>query len=504
MVKCGLGRCWKSTGAWASCRCSPGQAAWIWPGRACASPAMWRGWRGGFRSLAAGWLVGAREGRAQPIDGGPPIIPETSLDINGLPINPSVRTHPSEFIQTGLSAIDGLNTLTRGQKLPIFPGPGLPANEIAAQIAAQARVESRGEEGDAFAVVFAAIGITHREASFFMEQFRAGGAMDRTVLFVNRADDPTIERLLTPRAALTAAEYLAFTHDRHVLVILTDMTNYCEALREVAAAREEVPGRRGYPGYMYSDLASLYERAGRIRGKAGSITQLVILTMPDDDITHPIPDLTGYITEGQIVLSRDLHRKGVYPPIDVLPSLSRLMNAGIGEGKTRADHRAVADQLYALYAQGRDLRRLVAIIGEAALSADDRQVLAFADRFEAEFIGQGMVNRSVEESLSLAWDLLAAMPAQILKRIPQKYIEQYHRAKSETQNVIRDMRQVSTTRMELLAKKAQIALATQGRELLEQKRAALMREFMRVADRVMASSDALQHSAAQARRALAR
>jgi len=371
------------------------------------------------------------DGSGQPIDGGPPIIPETSLDINGLPINPSVRTHPSEFIQTGLSAIDGLNTLTRGQKLPIFSGAGLPANEIAAQIAAQARVESRGEEGDAFAVVFAAIGITHREASFFMEQFRAGGAMDRTVLFVNRADDPTIERLLTPRAALTAAEYLAFTHDRHVLVILTDMTNYCEALREVAAAREEVPGRRGYPGYMYSDLASLYERAGRIRGKAGSITQLVILTMPDDDITHPIPDLTGYITEGQIVLSRDLHRKGVYPPIDVLPSLSRLMNAGIGEGKTRADHRAVADQLYALYAQGRDLRRLVAIIGEAALSPDDRRVLAFADRFEAEFIGQGMVNRSVEETLVLAWDLLAGMPEQALKRIPQKYIERYLSVKRE-------------------------------------------------------------------------
>jgi V/A-type H+-transporting ATPase subunit B len=262
-----------------------------------------------------------------------------------------------------------------------------------------------------------------------MDQFRAGGAMDRTVLFVNRADDPTIERLLTPRAALTAAEYLAFTHDRHVLVILTDMTNYCEALREVAAAREEVPGRRGYPGYMYSDLASLYERAGRIRGQAGSVTQLAILTMPDDDITHPIPDLTGYITEGQIVLSRDLHRAGIYPPIDVLPSLSRMMNSGIGAGKTRADHRAVADQLYALYAQGRDLRRLVAIIGEGALSADDRRVLAFAARFEAEFIGQGLVDRSAEETLSLAWDLLAPMPAEALKRIPPEYLEQYHSAR---------------------------------------------------------------------------
>jgi V/A-type H+/Na+-transporting ATPase subunit B len=376
----------------------------------------------------------ALNGSGQPIDGGPPIIPETSLDINGLPINPSVRTHPSEFIQTGVSAIDGLNTLTRGQKLPIFSGAGLPASELAAQIASQARVvggrqaDERGANGgnDSFAVVFAAIGITHRETSFFLDQFRTGGAMDRTVLFINRADDPTIERLLTPRAALTVAEYLAFTHDRHVLAILTDMTNYCEALREIAAAREEVPGRRGYPGYMYSDLASLYERAGRIRGKAGSVTQLVILSMPDDDITHPIPDLTGYITEGQIVLSRDLHRKGVSPPIDVLPSLSRLMNAGIGEGKTRADHRAVADQLYALYAQGRDLRRLVAIIGEAALSADDRRVLAFADRFEAEFIGQGMANRSVEETLALAWDLLAPMPAEALKRIPQKFIEQYH------------------------------------------------------------------------------
>ena len=387
----------------------------------------------------------ALNGSGQPMDGGPPIVPEAALDLNGLPINPSVRTHPSEFIQTGISAIDGLNTLTRGQKLPIFSGAGLPANELAAQIASQAQVagEGAGRQGSTgelspapplpgspaqFAVVFAAIGITHRETSFFLDQFRAGGAMDRTVLFINRADDPTIERLLTPRAALTAAEYLAFTHDRHVLVILTDMTNYCEELREIAAAREEVPGRRGYPGYMYSDLASLYERAGRIRGKAGSVTQLAILSMPDDDITHPIPDLTGYITEGQIVLSRDLHRKGIYPPIDVLPSLSRLMNAGIGEGKTRADHRAVADQLYALYAQGRDLRRLVAIIGEAALSADDRRVLAFADRFEAEFVGQAAgVNRSVEETLALAWDLLAPMPAETLKRIPQKYIETYHR-----------------------------------------------------------------------------
>jgi V/A-type H+-transporting ATPase subunit B len=370
-------------------------------------------------------------GSGQPIDGGPPIIPEQSLDINGLPINPSMRTHPSEFIQTGVSAIDGLNTLTRGQKLPIFSGAGLPANELAAQVASQARVvggeDARGSEP--FAVVFAAIGITQRETSFFMDQFRASDAMDRTVLFVNRADDPSIERLLTPRAALTAAEYLAFTHHRHVLVILTDMTNYCEALREIAAASEEVPGRRGYPGYMYSDLASLYERSGRIRGNPGSVTQLIILTMPDDDITHPIPDLTGYITEGQIVLSRDLHRKGIYPPIDVLPSLSRLMNEGIGTGKTRADHRSVADQLYALYAEGRDLRRLVAIIGEAALSAEDRRVLDFAKRFEETFIGQGMINREIVESLDQAWDLLSPMPDELLKRIPKEYIEQYHKHK---------------------------------------------------------------------------
>ncbi len=371
-------------------------------------------------------------GAGQPIDGGPLTIPERSLDINGLPINPSTRTHPSEFIQTGVSAIDGLNTLTRGQKLPIFSGAGLPANELAAQIASQARVVGRSRQGagpgsEPFAVVFAAMGITQRETSFFMDQFRASDAMDRTVLFVNRADDPSIERLLTPRAALTAAEYLAFTHHRHVLVILTDMTNYCEALREISAASEEVPGRRGYPGYMYSDLASLYERSGRIRGNPGSVTQLVILTMPDDDITHPIPDLTGYITEGQIVLSRDLHRKGIYPPIDVLPSLSRLMNDGIGEDKTRPDHRSVADQLYALYAEGRDLRRLVAIIGEAALTAEDRRVLDFAKRFENTFIGQMMVNREITETLDTAWELLGPMPRERLKRIPREFIEQYHK-----------------------------------------------------------------------------
>lgn len=379
------------------------------------------------------------DGSGHPIDGGPIIIPETSLDINGLPINPSKRTHPSEFIQTGISAIDGLNTLTRGQKLPIFSGAGLPANDLAAQIAAQARVlatDLRARQGDEkqptehsadpFAVVFAAIGITHREAAFFMDQFQASDAMERTVLFLNCADDPSIERLLTPRVALTAAEYLAFTHHRHVLVILTDMTNYCEALREISAASEEVPGRRGYPGYMYSDLASLYERSGRIKGNQGSVTQLIILTMPDDDITHPIPDLTGYITEGQIVLSRDLHHKGIFPPIDVLPSLSRLMNDGIGEGKTRSDHRAVADQLYALYAEGCDLRRLVAIIGEGALSAEDRRVLNFARLFEEKFIGQGLVDREVLKTLELAWELLGEMPAEQLKRIPREFIEKYH------------------------------------------------------------------------------
>lgn len=372
------------------------------------------------------------DGSGRPIDGGPPIIPEASHDINGLPINPLVRTHPSEFIQTGISAIDGLNTLTRGQKLPIFSSAGLPHNKLAAQIASNAKVVSDNGEIDdelsePFAVVFAAIGITHREVSYFMDQFRASEAMDRTVLFVNRADDPTIERLLTPRAALTAAEFLAITHHRHVLVIMTDMTNYCEALREIAAAREEVPGRRGYPGYMFSDLASSYERAGRIHGNHGSVTQLIILTMPDDDITHPIPDLTGYITEGQIVLSRDLHHKGIYPPIDVLPSLSRLMDAGIGEGKTRPDHHAVADQLYALYVEGRDLRRLMFIIGEGALSAEDRRVLAFTDQFEETYIGQGMTNRSIEETLELAWKLLAPIPPELLKRIPHQFIEKYHR-----------------------------------------------------------------------------
>jgi V/A-type H+-transporting ATPase subunit B len=362
-------------------------------------------------------------GSGEPIDGGSPIIPELRLDINGQPINPWARDHPSEFIQTGISAIDGLNTLVRGQKLPIFSGFGLPGGKLAAQIAAQAEVRGHGEE---FAVVFAAIGIPHHEATVFRRSFETSGALERTILFMNLADDPTIERIITPRVALTVAEYLAFQHDRHVLVIITDMTNYAEALREVSAAREEVPGRRGYPGYLYTDLASLYERAGRIRGKRGSITQLLILTMPDDDITHPIPDLTGYITEGQIVLSRDLHQKGIYPPIDPLPSLSRLMNAGIGGGKTRPDHRQVADQLYTLYAEGRDLRRLVAIVGEAALSKEDQHYLTFAEHFEREFIHQGQTNRTIEQTFEKAWGLLGMLPAHELKRIKTEFIEQYY------------------------------------------------------------------------------
>jgi V/A-type H+-transporting ATPase subunit B len=367
-------------------------------------------------------------GSGIPIDGGPPIVPELRLNINGQPLNPWARDHPIEFIQTGISAIDDLNTLVRGQKLPIFSGFGLPGGELAAQIAAQAEVPGKSE---AFAVVFAAIGIPHHEATIFRRSFEASGALERTILFLNLADDPTIERIITPRVALTTAEYLAFNHDRHVLVIITDMTNYAEALREVSAAREETPGRRGYPGYLYTDLASLYERAGRIKGKRGSITQLLILTMPDDDITHPIPDLTGYITEGQIVLSRDLHRKGIYPPIDPLPSLSRLMNAGIGQDKTRPDHRQVADQLYALYAEGRDLRRLVAIIGEAALSEEDRRSLAFAERFEHEFIHQGKTNRTLEETFEIAWELLRLLPPRELKRIKTEFIEQYYYSKAD-------------------------------------------------------------------------
>ncbi len=360
-------------------------------------------------------------GVGKPIDGGAPVIPEKRLDIMGSPINPYSREQPADFIETGISAIDGLNTLVRGQKLPIFSGSGLPANELAAQIVRHARVKT----GEEFAIVFGAMGITHREAAFFMNQFETTGALERVVLFLNLADDPTVERLLTPKCALTVAEYLAFEKDLQVLVVLSDMTNYCEALREVSTAREEVPGRRGYPGYMYTDLSMIYERAGRIKGRKGSVTQLPILSMPDDDITHPIPDLTGYITEGQIVLSRHLHRRGVFPPIDTLPCLSRLMNLGIGEGKTREDHRAVANQLYAAYAQGRDLRRLVAIVGEEALSDTDRRYLRFADGFEKSIVGQGEEGRTIEQTLDLGWELLAGLPMGELKRV-RDFIPKYH------------------------------------------------------------------------------
>jgi V/A-type H+/Na+-transporting ATPase subunit B len=365
------------------------------------------------------------DGSGDPIDGGPPVMPEAFWDVNGLPINPAVRAYPSEFIETGVSAIDGLNTLVRGQKLPIFSGFGLPADELAATIAAHARV---ADEDAGFVVVFAAMGITNREASFFRSFLEDSGRLDRTVLYLNLADDPTIERLLTPRMALTVAEYLAFQRDYQVLVIMTDMTNYCEALREVATAREEVPGRRGYPGYMYTDLATLYERAGRLKGRAGSVTQLILLSMPDDDITHPIPDLTGYITEGQIVLSRELQRRGIDPPIDVLPSLSRLMNAGIGPGKTRDDHRQVADQLYAFYAQGQDLRRLVAIIGEESLGAEDRRYLRFSDEFERRFVHQAGTGRGIEETLDLAWEVLSPFPTTDLKRIHPDIVARHRSA----------------------------------------------------------------------------
>jgi V/A-type H+-transporting ATPase subunit B len=369
-------------------------------------------------------MIGRRfNGLGEPIDGLPPIIPEARPEIIGSPINPTSRAKPEEFIQTGISSIDGFNTLVRGQKLPIFSGAGLPANEIAAQIVRQARV--LGEQAE-FAVVFAAMGITHREASFFIHEFESTGALSKTVVFLNQADDPTIERLLTPRCALTCAEHLAYEHDYHVLVILTDMTSYCEALREVGTAREEIPGRRGYPGYMYTDLATIYERAGRIHGRKGSITQIPILTMPDDDITHPIADLTGYITEGQLVLSRQLHRLGYYPPIDVLPSLSRLMNNGIGVGHTREDHREWSNQLYAAYSTGRDLRKLVAIIGEEALTPTDRMYLKLAETFEQQMINQGNTDRSILETLELGWRLLSHLPERELKRVSRINLDKYY------------------------------------------------------------------------------
>ena len=369
------------------------------------------------------------DGLGRPIDGGPEILPDERRDINGLPMNPAARSYPEEFIQTGVSAIDGLNTLVRGQKLPIFSASGLPHANLAAQIAKQAKVRGSNEK---FAVVFAAMGITFEESNFFVESFKETGAIDRTVLFVNLANDPAIERISTPRMALTAAEYLAFEKDMHVLVIMTDITNYADALREVSAARKEVPGRRGYPGYMYTDLATLYERAGRQNGKKGSITLIPILTMPEDDKTHPIPDLTGYITEGQIILSRDLYRKGIKPPIDVLPSLSRLMkdglkDKGIGEGKTRADHANTMNQLFAAYARGKDAKELMTILGEAALTDIDLVYAKFADAFEKEYVSQGYdTDRPIEETLEIGWKLLSMLPRSELKRIDDKFLDEYY------------------------------------------------------------------------------
>ena len=363
------------------------------------------------------------DGTGNPIDNAPPIIPEDRRDINGNPINPYSREYPREFIQTGISTIDGLNTLVRGQKLPIFSGSGLPHNNLAAQIARQAKVLGQKEK---FAVVFCAMGITFEEANLFIKDFENTGALERTTMFLNLADDPTIERIILPRMALTCAEYFAFELGMQVLVILTDLTNYAEALREIAAAREEVPGRRGYPGYMYTDLATIYERAGRIKGKKGSITQIPMLTMPDDDITHPIPDLTGYITEGQIVLERGLHKKGIYPPIAVLPCLSRLMDRGIGKDRTREDHAGVSNQLYAAYAEGCDLRDLVAIVGEDALSDRDRKFLNFAEEFEKKFVSQDEhEDRSIEKTLDIGWELLSILPKSELKKIDENYIKKY-------------------------------------------------------------------------------
>ncbi|MFH1149689.1 MAG: V-type ATP synthase subunit B [Actinomycetota bacterium] len=363
------------------------------------------------------------DGLGRPIDDGPEIIPDKRLDVNGNPINPYARDYPSDFIQTGISAIDGLNPLVRGQKLPIFSGAGLPHSELAAQIARQSSVLGKEEE---FAVVFAAMGITFEDADFFVQEFRSAASIERSVLFMNLADDPAVERISTPRVALTAAEYLAFELGMHVLVILTDMTYYCEALREVSAARKEVPGRRGYPGYLYTDLATLYERAGRIIGEKGSITQIPILSMPEDDKTHPIPDLTGYITEGQIILSRDLHRKGVYPPIDVLPSLSRLKEKGIGEGRTREDHSNLSNQLFSAYARGKEAKELAVILGEAALTEEDKLFAAFSGEFEDRFIRQGdEENRTIEETLALGWELLKMLPRAALKRVRQEQIKKY-------------------------------------------------------------------------------
>ncbi len=373
--------------------------------------------------VSADMLGRILDGKGMPIDKGPEIIPEEEIDITGAAINPYSRGPPRDFIQTGISTIDGMNTLVRGQKLPIFSVSGLPHNDIALQIARQAAVK-----GENFAVIFAAMGITNEEARKFISNFEETGAIERAVVFLNLADDPAVERLITPRLALTAAEYFAYKKDMHILVILTDMTSYCDALRQVSSARNEIPARRGYPGYMYTDLATIYERAGMIKGRKGSITQLPILTMPGDDITHPIPDLTGYITEGQVVLSRELHRKGIYPPIDVLPCLSRLMNAGIGKGKTSEDHRQVSDQVYAAYAEGRDLRSLSAIVGEEALSERDRRYLKFAEEFENKFIKQGThENRNIETTMQTAWSLLSTLPEESLTRISAEFRQKYYK-----------------------------------------------------------------------------
>lgn len=364
------------------------------------------------------------DGLGNPIDGGAEIIPEMRMDVNGKPMNPAARKYPQEFIQTGVSAIDGLNTLVRGQKLPIFSASGLPHAQLAAQITRQAKVLGNDES---FAVVFAAMGITFEESDYFINSFRESGALDRTVLFINLANDPAIERIATPKMALTAAEYLAFEKNMHVLVIMTDITNYADALREVSAARKEVPGRRGYPGYMYTDLATIYERAGRQEGKDGSITMIPILTMPEDDKTHPIPDLTGYITEGQIILSRDLYRKGIAPPIDVLPSLSRLKDKGIGEGRTRADHSDTMNQLFSAYARGKDAKELMSILGESALTDIDKKYAEFADAFEREYVSQGYnTDRSIEETLRIGWKLLSILPRSELKRIKDEYLDKYY------------------------------------------------------------------------------
>ena len=373
------------------------------------------------------------DGMGNPIDGGPALIPEKSLNINGNPMNPAARDYPSEFIQTGISAIDGLNTLVRGQKLPVFSGSGLPHSNLAAQIVRQAKVLSKGtgengeETDDKFAVVFAAVGVTFEEADYFISDFRKTGAIVRTVTFINLANDPAVERIATPRMAITAAEYLAYDLGMHVLVVITDITNYAEALREVSAARKEVPGRRGYPGYLYTDLATMYERAGRIKDNPGSITMIPILSMPEDDVTHPIPDLTGYITEGQIILSRQLHRKGITPPIDVLPSLSRLKDKGIGKGKTREDHADTMNQLFSAYSRGKEAKELAVILGDAALSDMDKLYAKFADAFEEQYVSQGYTNnRSIQETLDLGWKLLSILPKSELKRIRESYLEKYY------------------------------------------------------------------------------